>query len=234
MPRHAPVIRTTDLSKSYTTGRVTVDALRGVTLTVMPGEFVAVMGPSGSGKSTLLALLGLLERPTGGRYALAGEETTGLGERATARMRRERIGFVFQGFNLLPRATALANVELPLLYAGVPRIERRERAEAALGSVGLLERRAHRPAELSGGQQQRVAIARALVTRPAVILADEPTGNLDSRSEGEVLELLAAAHAAGATLVLVTHSAEVAGHGTRVVHVRDGLIESDSPVRRRG
>jgi putative ABC transport system ATP-binding protein len=189
------------------------------------------MGPSGSGKSTLLSILGCLERPTQGSYRLAGEEVAGFDERKAARVRRERIGFVFQAFNLLLRSTALQNVELPLFYAGVSRDDRRERARAALDAVGLGDRAEHLPSQLSGGQQQRVAVARAIVTRPDVVLADEPTGNLDSHSQEEVLDLLDGVHAEGATLVMVTHSREVAEHATRIVHVLDGLIDADeTPV----
>jgi putative ABC transport system ATP-binding protein len=185
------------------------------------------MGPSGSGKSTLLSILGCLERPTSGTYRLAGEEVAEFDERKAARVRRERIGFVFQAYNLIPRSTALQNVELPLVYGGVGRRERRERALAALEAVGLADRAGHAPNQLSGGQQQRVAVARALVTRPAVLLADEPTGNLDSHSEAEVLDILAGLHEQGVTIVLVTHAREVAERGTRIVHVLDGLIELD-------
>jgi putative ABC transport system ATP-binding protein len=185
------------------------------------------MGPSGSGKSTLLSILGCLERPTSGTYRLAGEEVADFDERKAARVRRDRIGFVFQAYNLIPRSTALQNVELPLVYGHVGRRERRARALAALDAVGLADRAEHAPSQLSGGQQQRVAVARALVTRPAVLLADEPTGNLDSHSEAEVLDILAGLHASGVTIVLVTHAREVAERGTRVVHVLDGLIELD-------
>lgn len=226
-----PVIVTEALRKRYSTGELSVEALRGVDLQVNRGEFVSVMGPSGCGKSTLLSILGCLEQPTDGRYRLAGEEVAGFDERKAARVRRERIGFVFQAFNLLPRLTALQNVELPLIYSRVPHAERRDRALASLAAVGLEDRAAHLPSQLSGGQQQRVAVARALVTRPDVLLADEPTGNLDSRSETEILDVLSQAHDGGATLVLVTHSEEVAACGTRIVHMRDGLIETDESLR---
>ena len=222
-----PVIATTGLTKRYASGELDVDALRGVDLVVGDGELVAVMGPSGSGKSTLLSILGCLEQPTTGGYRLAGEEVAGFDERKAARVRRERIGFIFQAFNLLPRSSALHNVELPLLYGGVGREERRARAQAALAAVGLADRARHLPSQLSGGQQQRVAVARAVVTRPAVLLADEPTGNLDSRSEAEVLEILERVHEGGATILLVTHAAEVAERATRVVHMRDGLVDAD-------
>jgi putative ABC transport system ATP-binding protein len=224
------VIETAALRKRYATGELSVEALRGIDLVVGPGEFVAIMGPSGSGKSTLLSILGCLERPTQGSYRLAGEEVAGFDERKAARVRRERIGFVFQSFNLLLRSTALLNVELPLFYAGAGREDRRERARAALDAVGLGDRAHHLPSQLSGGQQQRVAVARAVVTRPDVILADEPTGNLDSHSQEEVLDLLRGVHAQGATLVMVTHSREVAEHATRIVHVLDGVIDADETL----
>jgi putative ABC transport system ATP-binding protein len=224
------VIETVDLRKSYALGELSVEALRGVDLVVTPGEFLAIMGPSGSGKSTLLSILGCLERPTEGRYRLAGEEVAGFDERKGARVRRERIGFVFQSFNLLPRSTALQNVELPLIYASVPRAERSARAREALVAVGLDDRAEHLPSQLSGGQQQRVAVARAIATRPAVLLADEPTGNLDSQSEAELLQLFAQVHARGATIVMVTHSREVAENGTRIVHMMDGLIHADEAL----
>jgi putative ABC transport system ATP-binding protein len=204
-----------------------VEALRGVDLAVAPGELLAIMGPSGSGKSTLLSILGCLEQPTGGSYRLADEEVAGFDERTAARVRRERVGFVFQGFNLLARSTALQNVELPLIYAHVSREERRKRARAALAAVGLADREAHLPSQLSGGQQQRVAVARAIVTRPAVLLADEPTGNLDSHSQDEVLDILGDVHDRGATIVIVTHSREVADRATRIVHMLDGLIDGE-------
>jgi putative ABC transport system ATP-binding protein len=226
------VIETAGLRKRFASGELSVEALRGVDLTVASGELVAIMGPSGSGKSTLLSILGCLEQPTAGSYVLAGEEVAGFDERTSARVRRERVGFVFQGFNLLARLTALQNVELPMIYARVAREERRERARAALASVGLGDREAHLPSQLSGGQQQRVAVARAIVTRPAVLLADEPTGNLDSHSEAEVLEILAGVHAGGATIVLVTHSREVAESATRIVHMLDGLVDGEEVVAR--
>jgi putative ABC transport system ATP-binding protein len=221
------VIEALGISKRHELGDLSVDALRGVDLVVSAGEFVAIMGPSGSGKSTLLSILGCLERPSGGEYRLAGAEVAGFDERRAARVRREHIGFVFQGFNLLPRATALANVELPLVYAQVGRRERRRRAEDALHAVGLADRGGHLPSQLSGGQQQRVAVARALVTRPAVVLADEPTGNLDSHSEAEVLAILHDVHDQGTTIVMVTHADEVARHASRVVHMLDGVIDRE-------
>jgi len=224
------VIETTGLRKRYDTGDLSVEALRGVDLNVRRGEFLALMGPSGSGKSTLLSILGCLERPTDGGYRLAGEEVAGFDEHKAARVRRERIGFVFQAYNLLPRSTALQNVELPLIYGRVGRAERRERAAEALRAVGLAERLEHLPSQMSGGQQQRVAVARALVTEPAVLLADEPTGNLDSRSEAEILEILQTLHSSGATIVMVTHAREVAEHGSRILHMLDGVIEHDEQL----
>lgn len=221
------VIETTDLRKSFDLGEIRVDALRGVDLTVETGEFLTIMGPSGSGKSTLLSILGALETPSAGGYQLCGEEVAQFNERKAARVRRQRIGFVFQGFNLLSRSTAEQNVELPLVYAKVPREERRDRARAALGAVGLLDRCDHLPSQLSGGQQQRVAVARATVVRPDVVLADEPTGNLDSRSAEEVLDVLTEVHSRGSTIVLVTHAREVAERGTRIIHMLDGLIDSE-------
>jgi putative ABC transport system ATP-binding protein len=221
------VIETVGLRKRYASGDLGVEALRGVDLTVERGEFLAVMGPSGSGKSTLLAILGCLERPTAGSYRLAGDEVAGFDERKAARVRCERIGFVFQAYNLLPRSTTLQNVELPLVYGRVGRRERLARAVEALVAVGLEDRLDHLPSQLSGGQQQRVAVARAIVTRPAVLLADEPTGNLDSHSEAEILGILERLHADGATIVMVTHAREVAERGTRILHVLDGLVEHD-------
>jgi putative ABC transport system ATP-binding protein len=226
----AEVVRTAGLRKVYPLGDLAVEALRGVDLVVRRGELVAIMGPSGSGKSTLLSILGCLEQPSEGTYQLAGEQVAGFDERTAARVRRERIGFIFQAYNLLPRATALHNVELPLVYQGVGRDDRRARAREALESVGLGDRMDHHPAQLSGGQQQRVAIARALVTKPDIVLADEPTGNLDSHSAGEILGMLREAHAGGATLVMVTHAREVAEHGTRIVHMLDGLVDHDEAL----
>jgi putative ABC transport system ATP-binding protein len=228
----APVIDVADVTKVHRSGDVSVEALRGVSLVVVGGEFVAIMGPSGSGKTTLLGILGCLDRPTTGSYRLVGEEVSALSETRRARIRGDRIGFVFQAFNLLPRSTAFKNVELPLVYAGVGAEERRERALEALAAVGLAARADHLPSQLSGGEQQRVAIARALVVRPSVVLADEPTGNLDSASAAEVLAILERVNESGATIVLVTHSGRVAEHASRIVRLRDGLVVADEPVVR--
>jgi putative ABC transport system ATP-binding protein len=223
------VIELDRVTKVYRTGSIAVAALRGVSLSIDPGEYVAVIGPSGSGKSTLMHILGCLDVPTSGRYRLAGENVGGMSETALAEVRNRRIGFVFQQFNLLASMSAWQNVELPLVYAGVPRAERKARALEALADVGLASRVHHRPGELSGGQQQRVAVARALVTEPDLILADEPTGNLDSVSAADVLRLLDELHAAGRTLVLITHDAEVASASQRVLGIRDGLVtENDA------
>ena len=220
----APVIELAGVTKVYRTGDMLVEALRGVSFAVQEGELVAITGESGSGKTTLLGILGCLDRPSDGSYRLVGDEMTTLPESRRARVRGARIGFVFQGYNLLPRATAFKNVELPLVYAGVPVRERRRRTLEALADVGLSDRGDHLPTQLSGGQQQRVAIARAVVSRPSVILADEPTGNLDSKSAEEVLALLEGLNADGATIVLVTHSADVAARASRVLRVSDGLL----------
>jgi putative ABC transport system ATP-binding protein len=225
-----PVLELTGVRKVYRSGELLVEALRGIDLTVQEGEFVAIMGESGSGKTTLLGILGCLDRPTDGSYRLVGEEMATLPESRRARVRGERIGFIFQAFNLLSRASAFDNVALPLVYARVPRRERRERALAALAAVGLAERANHRPNQLSGGQQQRVAVARALVTNPRVVLADEPTGNLDSASARDVLAILAGLNEQGATIVMVTHSREVGAHAGRIVQVTDGLVVADDRV----
>lgn len=224
------VVELRDVTKVYRLGSVEVRALRGVRLQIEPGEFVAIMGPSGSGKSTLLNIVGCLDRPTDGAYLLEGQDTRYLSDDALSEVRNRKVGFVFQTFNLLPRLTALQNVELPLLYAGVPRAERRRRAAELLARVGLLDRLYHRPRELSGGQQQRVAVARALANHPAIVLADEPTGNLDSRSGEEVLALFQELNQAGVTIALVTHDPEVAEHARRIVTLRDGRVVRDEPV----
>ena len=222
------LIETDQLGKTYRSGGEDLAALAGVSLRIAAGEFVAVVGPSGSGKSTLLSLLGCLERPSSGRYRFAGRDTAALDANALAQLRNRHIGFVFQHFNLLPRSDALSNVELPLLYAGVPRRERRERARQQLTALGLGERLQHHPNQLSGGQQQRVAIARALVTRPNLVLADEPTGAIDSRTGAEVMALLAAVHAAGTSVVLVTHDLSLAAQAQRQLYFHDGRLTRDS------
>ena len=222
------VVDLSEVCKTYRNGSLEVPALRGVTLGVRRGEYVAIMGPSGSGKSTLMNILGCLDTITSGRYLLDGEDVAELDEDELSVIRNQRIGFIFQQFNLLPALPAWRNVELPLCYAGVPRAERRQRAIQALERVGLGSRIGHRPGELSGGQQQRVAVARALVGDPALILADEPTGNLDSVSTADVLALIDELHAAGRTIIVITHEAEVADRAERVVHVRDGLVYDDA------
>jgi putative ABC transport system ATP-binding protein len=226
------VIELAGVTRFYRDGEVSVEALRGVNLAVREGEFLGIMGPSGSGKTTLLAILGLLDRPTGGSYRLDGEEVSTLSETRRAHVRGKRIGFVFQAYNLIPRSTAHKNVELPLVYAGVARRERSRRVLEALGEVGLAERTRHRPSQLSGGEQQRVAIARALVVQPRVILLDEPTGNLDSKSAAEVLAILERVHQGGATIVMVTHWDEVAERASRILRLVDGRVVADEPVER--
>jgi putative ABC transport system ATP-binding protein len=230
----APLIRLEAASKTYRMGDVEVHALRGVNLDIQQGEFTAIMGASGSGKSTLMNILGCLDRPSGGRYLLDGQEVSGFTTEELADIRNRTIGFVFQSFNLLARTSALENVELPLLYAGTPTAERHARAAASLAQVGLADRADHLPNQMSGGQQQRVAIARALVTRPRVILADEPTGNLDSRTSIEVMALFQELGRGGITVVLVTHEPDIAQYASRVVVMRDGRVLSDdrrSPKR---
>ena len=222
-----PMIQTSGLEKHYVLGAETVRALRGVDLVIRKNEYVAIMGPSGSGKSTLMNLIGCLDTPTGGEYVLNGQPVAGLTDDQLAQIRNREIGFVFQTFNLLPRSSALGNVELPLVYAGVARKERRERAEEALRAVELSDRMDHRPNELSGGQRQRVAIARALVTQPSILLADEPTGNLDSRTSEEIMAVFERLHGEGQTVIMVTHEPDIAAHAQRLVTLRDGLVESD-------
>jgi putative ABC transport system ATP-binding protein len=226
------VIQIRDLTRVYDMGAEKVHALRGVSVEIRRNEYVAIMGPSGSGKSTLMNVIGCLDTPTSGEYWLNGQEVSRMPDDALARVRNREIGFVFQTFNLLPRASALQNVELPLVYGGVAARARRERARAALDRVGLGDRMDHRPNELSGGQRQRVAIARALVNEPAILLADEPTGNLDSATSEEIMKVFETLHTQGQTVIMVTHEAEIAAHAERVVVLRDGKIGSDTPGRR--
>ena len=221
------VILTHKLARDYDMGGEVVRALRGVSLQIRKNEYVAVMGPSGSGKSTFMNLIGCLDTPTAGEYWLNGQKVSDLSDDELARIRNKEIGFVFQTFNLLPRATALHNVELPLIYAGLPARERREHAARALTSVGLGDRMDHRPNELSGGQRQRVAIARALVNQPSILLADEPTGNLDSATSAELMQVFRDLHRGGQTIVMVTHEHDIAAHAARVVTLRDGVIATD-------
>jgi putative ABC transport system ATP-binding protein len=221
------LIETRDLWKTYVMGDEEIHALRGVAIGIERGEYVAIMGPSGSGKSTLMNLIGCLDTPSKGSYLLNGKEVAAMNDDELARIRNEEIGFVFQTFNLLPRATALHNVELPLVYAGVPGKVRQERARAALEKVELTQRASHRPNELSGGQRQRVAIARALVNDPSILLADEPTGNLDSKTGLEIMNLFDRLHQGGNTIILVTHEADIAAHAHRAIHIRDGQVEKD-------
>ncbi len=228
LPADRPVLDVRDVAKTYGAGETAVHALRGISLTVERGEYVAIMGSSGSGKSTLMNILGCLDIPSSGRYLLDGVDVSRLTDRQLALVRNRRIGFVFQAFNLIPRTSAQANVELPLAYAGMKAAERRRRAAAALAMVGLADRARHEPNQLSGGQQQRVAVARALVTAPALVLADEPTGNLDTQSSTDVLAVLDRLNRSGRTIVLITHEADVAAHASRLIRLVDGAIVEDT------
>src|SRR5436190_4229152 len=221
------LITTQDLWKTYVMGSEEIHALRGLSINIDKGEYVAIMGPSGSGKSTLMNLIGCLDTPTKGSYLLNGKEVAAMNDDELARIRNDEIGFLFQTFNLLPRATALHNVELPLVYAGVSGKDRIERAKAALEKVELTQRSSHRPNELSGGQRQRVAIARALVNNPSILLADEPTGNLDSKTGIEIMSVFKKLHDASNTIILITHEPEIAAYANRVIHIRDGQVEKD-------
>ena len=227
MPPDNAIIHTRELTKEYELGAETVRALRGVDMQIDKNEFVAIMGPSGSGKSTLLNLIGCLDTPTAGRYWLSGQEVSQLDDNELARIRNREIGFVFQTFNLLSRTTALHNVELPLIYSGMPARDRHKRAKEALDSVGLADRMAHHPNELSGGERQRVAIARALVNRPSLLLADEPTGNLDSQTSREIMDIFVGLYERGETIITVTHERDVAAYSERLITLRDGKIETD-------
>jgi putative ABC transport system ATP-binding protein len=224
------VMQIEKMSKTYHLGKVKVEALRGVSFEINEGEFVSIMGPSGSGKSTLMHIIGCLDYATGGKYFLADQDVNNLNDNQLALFRNKKIGFVFQQFNLLPRATNLRNVELPLVYAGIPVRDRRKIAIKALQDVGLGDRIGHRPNEISGGQKQRVAIARALVNHPSIILADEPTGNLDSKTGLDIMNIIKKLHEEGNTIILVTHEAEVARYAKRIIHLKDGLIDKDEVV----
>ncbi|MBO6536164.1 MAG: ABC transporter ATP-binding protein [Balneolaceae bacterium] len=225
-----PVIQITDLTRFYQMGDTTVKALNGVSFDVKKNEYIAIMGPSGSGKSTLMNMIGCLDTPTSGEYILNNNRVSEMDDAELAEVRNREIGFVFQTFNLLPRTSCLANVELPLIYAGVKSADRKERAQEVLTKVGLGDRVDHKPNELSGGQRQRVAIARALVNNPSILLADEPTGNLDSKTGEEIMLLFEELYRQGNTIILVTHENEIADHSRRIVRLRDGVIESDTPV----
>ncbi len=222
------VIRLQDITKFYVMGTEVIRALNGVSLAVNRNEYVAMMGPSGSGKSTLMNILGCLDSPTGGQYVLNGHDVSNMRDNDLAAVRNTEIGFVFQTFNLLPRLSALENVELPLIYSGIGKKARKERAEAVLHQVGLKDRMSHKPNELSGGQRQRVAIARALVNNPSIILADEPTGNLDTKTSIEIMAMLDAIHGNGNTVILVTHEEDIASYAHRIIRLRDGVVESDA------
>jgi putative ABC transport system ATP-binding protein len=230
LKRDGIVIRTYDLWKSYVMGDQTINAVSGVDIEIHRGEYVAIMGPSGSGKSTLMNLIGCLDSPTKGEYYINGRLVSSMTDDELARIRNKEIGFVFQTFNLLPRATSLHNVELPLIYNGTPPAQRIEKAKAALAQVDLKDRMNHKPNELSGGQRQRVAVARALVNSPSILLADEPTGNLDTATGNEIMALFQRLHDEGNTIILVTHEHDIAQHAHRVIHIRDGKIERDEPV----
>jgi putative ABC transport system ATP-binding protein len=231
LKRDGIIIRTWDLYKTYVMGDQTIHAVSGIDIEIHKGEYVAIMGPSGSGKSTLMNLVGCLDSPTSGLYYLAGNLVSDMDDDELARIRNKEIGFVFQTFNLLARATALHNVELPLIYAGLTRKDREERAKAALRAVDLEQRMLHKPSELSGGQRQRVAIARALVNDPSILLADEPTGALDSQTGVEIMALFNRLHSTGNTIVLVTHEHDIAQHAHRVIHIRDGKVERDEKIK---
>lgn len=227
MSQQEPLIKIRDIGRKYVIGAETIHALKSVSLDIHKGEFVALMGPSGSGKSTLMNILGCLDTPTRGEYMLNGQNVSDMTDDELAAIRNKEIGFVFQTFNLLPRSTSLDNVALPLVYAGLSKAKRQEKAQAALESVGLGNRVTHKPNELSGGQRQRVAVARALINNPSIILADEPTGNLDTKTSIEIMGLLEEIHSQGNTIILVTHEEDIAQHAHRIVRMRDGLIEDD-------